>query len=78
MIYKLEIELRPQHLEDIAMWCYLKTRGTADLMLHNLPERFLEAVLESKAIKPDKWASLKVLVDQIINEKFGDNEEVQS
>ena len=70
MIYKLEIEMRPQHLEDVALWCVIKNMGGADRLLHNFTDQVLKAILESKAVPPKKWEQLKQILDEEIEQKF--------
>lgn len=68
--YTLTIEMRPQHLEDVAVWLYIQTKGAGSPALHDFPEQILEAIKESKAIKPDKWEALVKFVESEIEKAY--------
>lgn len=70
MIYKLEIEMRPQHLEDVAVWCMIQLRLSPHKLLHNFPAEILQAIQDTKAIKPDKMQAITDFLDEQINLKF--------
>lgn len=71
--YILEIEMRPQHFQDVAMWCMVQQMGEVPPMLHNFPDQFLSSVIRTKAIDSELFEELMDFVQELADKRFNNN-----